>query len=132
MSSLPAGIARQSMGRIVKVTRLYCDNNGETHFEDVEMELKDAGRIGMLSDPVPSTGVIFRHTGGDYDYDWHNAPARQYVVMLDGRVELEASDGEKRVLGTGEILLVEDTWGRGHRSRSLDNEPRRSLFITLD
>lgn len=116
----------------MKITRLYCDKSGETHFEDIEVELRDAGEIGRLSKREAATGVIFRTTGADYDYDWHCAPARQYVVMLEGRVEVEASDGEKRVLGPGEILLVEDTWGKGHRSRSLNGIPRRTLFITLD
>ena len=114
------------------ITRLYCDDRGETHFEDREVELTDAGEIGRLSEKQPATGVIFRSTGADYDYDWHHAPARQYVVMLEGRVEIEAGDGEKRVLGPGEILLVEDTWGKGHRSRSLDGKPRRTLFVTLE
>jgi hypothetical protein len=116
----------------MKITRLYCDKDGETHFEDREVNLKDAGEIGRLSAPQLVGSVIFRTNDADYDYDWHNAPAVQYVVMLEGRVELEASDGEKRVLGAGEILLVEDTWGKGHRSRSLDNAQRKSLFITLE
>ena len=116
----------------MKITRLYCDSSGETHFEDREVELRDAGEIGHLSEPRSAGAVIFRTTDADYDFDWHHAPARQYVVMLEGRVEVEASDGEKRVLGQGEILLVEDTWGKGHRSRSLDNMHRKSLFITLD
>ena len=116
----------------MKITRLYCDKQGNTHFEDREIELKDEGEIGRLSDTEAATGVIFRSTGADYDYDWHHAPARQYVVMLEGRVEVEVSDGEKRIFAPGEILLVDDTWGKGHRSRSTDGAARRSLFILLD
>ena len=116
----------------MKITRLYCDSDGETHFEQRRIVLTDRGSIGMLSEQERATGVVFRTTPADYDYDWHCAPARQYVVMLEGSVELEVSDGEKRVLGQGEILLVEDTWGKGHRSRCPDGQVRRSLFITLD
>ena len=32
----------------------------------------------------------------------------------------------------GDILLAEDTTGRGHISRSIDGKLRRSIFITLD
>jgi hypothetical protein len=30
------------------------------------------------------------------------------------------------------VLLAEDTTGRGHISRALDSEPRRSIFVALD
>ena len=79
-----------------------------------------------------ATGVIFRETEGDYDYSFHNAPRRQYVINLDASVEIEIGDGTKRILGPGEILLAEDTTGHGHISRSVDGKPRRSLFVTLD
>ena len=115
----------------MKVTRVYADKNGESHFDDVENPLGDAGTIGRLSEPVAAHAVIFRETSPDYDYDWHHAPRRQYVVLLDGEIELEVSDGEKRRLKGGEILLLEDTFGKGHRTRSIGDKPRRSLFIAL-
>jgi uncharacterized cupin superfamily protein len=52
--------------------------------------------------------------------------------MLDGSVEITAGDGEKRIFNTGDIVLAEDTLGRGHRSRAVDGKPRKSLFILLD
>jgi len=116
----------------LKVTRIFADAVGESHFEDFEMELADAGDIGFLSEKVAATGVIFRTTGGDYDYCWHNAPCRQYVVILEGAVEIEVGDGTRRVFHDGDILLAEDVEGRGHVSRAVDGQPRRSLFITLE
>jgi len=115
------------------VTRIYTGDDGESHFEDVTVPLRDLGEIGKLSELVPATGFVMRETGPDYDYDWHNAPRRQYVIMLSGSaVEIETGDGSKRVLGPGDILLAEDTTGRGHRSRATGPEPRISLFVTLD
>ena len=116
----------------MKVTRLFTGDDGESHFEDIDIPLKDAGDIGTLSDLVKATGVIFRETSGSYDYDFHNAPQRQYVVMLDGEVDIEIGDGTTRRFSTGDILLAEDTTGRGHISRAVDGKPRKSLFITLD
>ncbi len=116
----------------MKVTRVYADSSGETHFEDIEMKLADAGPIGRLSEPVPVGKLVFRKNDPHYDYDWHNAPARQYIVLLDGAIELEVSDGEKRVLQGGEILLMEDVTGKGHRTRHVEPRERRSLFIVLD
>ena len=116
----------------MKITRVYTGDDGESHFEDVEVPLKDLGRIGRLSEPVGATGIVFRETEGDYDLEFHNAPRRQYVINLDGSVELEVGDGTKRLLGSGDILLAEDTTGRGHISRAVDGQRRRSIFVTLD
>lgn len=116
----------------MRITRVYSDSNGESHFEDVEILLKDAGEIGRLSERFPASGIIFRENDADYDYDWHTAPARQYIIMLDGEIEIEVSSGEKRHFRGGDILLVEDVSGRGHKTRVTNNQPRRSIFVTLE
>lgn len=116
----------------MKVTRVYATPDGESHFEEVEIPLRDAGEIGMLSEGVPARQIIFRENAPSYNYDWHRAPQRQYIALLDGRIEIETSDGEKRRFRGGDILLMEDTTGRGHRTRTIDNKPRRSIFVTLE
>ncbi len=113
------------------ITRVYATPDGESHFDDVEVPLRDAGAIGALSDAVPARAVVFRETAPDYDYDWHPAPQRQYIVLLDGHIEIETSDGETRRFQGGDVLLVEDTHGKGHRTRTTDGRRRRSLFIAL-
>lgn len=116
----------------MKITRLYTGTDNESHFEDIEMDVSDAGDIGQLSEKVDATGIIFRRTGPDYDYDWHNAPQRQYIIMLDGSVDVEIGDGTMRRFSTGDILLAEDTEGHGHKSRAVNHESRTSVFVTLD
>ena len=115
----------------MKITRVYSGDDGESHFEDVEIELTP-GTVGSLSEPQDATKIIFRETGGDYDLDFHTAPRRQYVINLSGAVEIEVGDGSKRLIGAGEILLAEDTTGHGHISRAVKGEVRRSIFVTLD
>jgi hypothetical protein len=116
----------------MRVTRVYADERGESHFDECHFPLKDSGPIGSLSDRVPAKAVIFRENGPGYDYEWHVAPERQFIIMLDGKVEIEVSDGSRRTFGGGDVLLVEDTTGRGHRSRHVVPQPRRSVFIVLD
>jgi hypothetical protein len=117
----------------VHVTRIFTGTDGESHFEDVDIELEDRGEIGRLSPLVPGKGVIFRETQPDYDYAWHNAPQRQYVVMLSGGgVEIEVGDGTVRRFHAGDVLLAEDTTGRGHISRAIDDTPRVSLMLPLE
>jgi hypothetical protein len=116
----------------MNITRVYSDEAGESRFADQEIELQDAGSIGRLSKPVPATSVIFRKNDPSYDYDWHVAPQRQFIVLLDGAIEIEVSDGNRRTFRGGDILLMEDVTGRGHRSRHIEPRERRSLFITLE
>lgn len=116
----------------MKITRLYTGIDNNSYFEDIEIELEDAGDIGKLSKKVNATGIIFRRTEPHYDYDWHNAPQRQYIIMLDGAVDIEISDGTVRRFSTGDILLVEDTTGHGHKSKAVNHQPRKSVFVTLD
>lgn len=116
----------------MKVTRIYADTAGESHFDELDVPLNDNGTIGRLSERYPVKNIIFRENDADYDYDWHCAPQRQYIVLLDGEIELETSDGEKRHFCGGDILLVEDISGRGHRTRTVNNRPRRSVFVTLE
>jgi hypothetical protein len=63
---------------------------------------------------------------------WHPAPRRQYVINLDAGVEITASDGEKRVIGAGEVILVEDTTGKGHLSKAVSGTVRHSIFVSVD
>lgn len=114
------------------ITRLYTGEDNESHFENIEIALEGAGDIGALSETVEATGIIFRKTPPDYNYDWHNAPQRQYILMLDGAVDVEIGDGTVRRFSTGNVLLVEDTTGHGHKSKAVNNEPRTSVFVTLD
>lgn len=116
----------------MQITRLYTGEDNESHFEEIEIPLHDAGDIGNLSETLDCSGIIFRENDPDYYYDWHNAPRRQYIIMLEGIVEVETGDGTKRQFEPGDVLLVEDTTGRGHISRTIGDKPRKSIFVTID
>jgi len=116
----------------MRIHNLYADANGETHFRDVAVEWVEEGRAGKLSRRLPATGIIFRETAAEYDLDWHPAPRRQYIINLDAGVRITASDGESRIIGAGEVLLVEDTTGKGHLSKAVEGKLRHSIFVPLD
>lgn len=115
----------------MKITKIFCGENGESYFEDIEIPLIDQGEIGFLSEGMSVKKLQFRKVSADYDYDFHNAPQKQYIVLLDGGVEIETSLGEIRQFKTGEILLVEDISGKGHKTRNLEEMERTSVFIHL-
>ena len=47
-------------------------------------------------------------------------------------MKITASDGESRVIGAGEVILVEDTTGKGHLSKAVEGKLRHSIFIPIE
>jgi hypothetical protein len=85
-----------------------------------------------MSATLPATGIIFRKTPGTYDFDWHPAPRRQYIINLDAGVIITASDGESRTIGAGEVILAEDISGKGHLSQAINGQLRHSIFVPIE
>ncbi len=116
----------------MRIHNLYTDAEGVSHFRDVEVEWVEESPSGKLSRREAATGIIFRQVPPAYDLDWHPAPRRQYIINLDAGVRLTASDGESRTIGAGEVILVEDTTGKGHLSKAVEDRVRHCIFVTLD
>lgn len=112
------------------MVRLY-DDGENSHWGNISYPFVSGGDIGKMTDRIPCEGVWLRWTAGSYNYKWHNAPRRQLIASLNGHVEAHVGSGEKRRFGPGELLLAEDTKGRGHCTKSLDGEGRWSVFIAL-
>src|ERR687885_517118 len=53
-------VIRLDKGRSMKIHRLYSDANGESHFQDVEIDYGEATPSGRFSARLPATGIIFR------------------------------------------------------------------------
>ncbi len=115
----------------MKYTRIFTGPDGNSHFEDIDVPLKDTPR-GNQGPTMKATGVFFRITGTDYDLDFHNPNNRQFVITLEGQVDVTASDGTTRRFGPGDIMLADDITGKGHLSKAVGNKPRRAVFVTID
>ena len=109
----------------MRIVRLYAGDDGESHFEDLEIPL-EGGR--SLAFPVATLDV--REAPAEHEPGWHNASRRQFVITLSGALEVEIGDGSTRRLGPGEVLLAEDIEGHGHVSRTVE-APRRSIVVPL-
>jgi hypothetical protein len=107
--------------------RLYAGNDGESHLE----ELDTANGFAAFEKMQAATGVMFRQAApGDFQ-DWHPAPRRQYVVTLQGGVEIGLGDGSVKRFGPGDVMLAEDLTGRGHTTRAVGTSPRVYMTIPL-
>lgn len=111
----------------MKVTKLYTGNDGKSYFEDMQIEYEYPHQLGKHSKIFPTTGLLFRDFDAHLFFDWHNAPQHQYIIYLEGEVEVRASGGEIRIFKSGDILFATDLTGEGHATRTLTKG--RSVII---
>ena len=84
-----------------------------------------------MSSPAPATSIQFVTLFGRTTTDWHRPAARQFVIALDRTIEIETSDGQRRQVQPSSVILVEDTWGKGHKTRSLGDHAGTMIFVPL-
>ena len=117
--------------------RIYADDGGESHIEDLEVALEPTD----FAPPAPplhlsslerAARIGYLHAPPGWCGDWHPAPCRQYVIYLAGVMEGEVSDGTVRRFGPGSVTLLEDTTGKGHRSRVISDEGAMTIVVQLD
>lgn len=117
------------------ITTFVATADGGSRFESLRVSQdlwRDDGmghRI-LLSVPYASPAVQLVELPAGMAQDWHNAPARQLVVVLSGVIEVETTDGQCRQWRAGEVFLPADVTGRGHRTRCLGGAVRL-LFAPL-
>ncbi len=116
----------------MNITHLYTGSDNQSHFEEISVPLHDQGNIGFLSSELAVNKLILRETKKDYHYDWHNAPCKQYMIMLKGEVDIEIGNGTVRRFGPGDIVLLNDLTGQGHISRAVNDKPRSCVFIVAE
>lgn len=106
----------------MKYKRLFSDGRGDSHFEECEAEFRPvdfappAPPLDISSFGMAEECFLLRGKPG-WQGDWHPAPFRQLHFYLAGEIEVETSDGRIGRISAGGIVLVEDTSGKGHRSR---------------
>lgn len=125
------------ISNVVKYTRIYSDTEGESHFEDLTIDLNEIDFAPpappiFTSDLNPSSDYGFASVLPGWESEWHPAPKRQFMIYLSGTIEAEVSDGEIRQFGPGSITLVEDTTGKGHKSRVIGSEKVVTVVIQLE
>jgi quercetin dioxygenase-like cupin family protein len=120
----------------VKYTRTFADPEGESHFEDLKIDLKlvdfaPPAPPVSLSAFAPAAQIGFAGVTPGYFGDWHPTPRRQFIIVTAGEGEVETSDGEVRRFRRGDIVLLGDTTGKGHRFRSVGTEPYVNAVVQL-
>jgi len=116
--------------------RLFTDDQGETHFEEIQSTLARVDfAYGMppvfVSEEIAAQASSFFGAPAGWESEWHPSSGRHLFAVLTGAWEVTASDGETRTFSKGDVLLVEDTTGKGHASKVISEEESLSLLIVL-
>ncbi|MEV0640961.1 hypothetical protein AB0I77_39770 [Streptomyces sp. NPDC050619] len=119
------------------ILRVYSDAAGESRFEEIRIpgrrrRSEVSTSVAWWSEKIAVRGAVWRRVEAEAPSTTpHNAPQRQLIVPLSGEVEIEVSTGERRSVPPGQIILVEDTTGKGHITRALDDSTRVTLMLEL-
>jgi hypothetical protein len=126
--------------KAVVITRIFTGPDGLAHAEDIELDLNARGATDMFkatgaefSVRPPTAGANPRNTAATDSNapGWHTGPARQFVITLSGKSEVEVAAGVHVAAGPGHINLIEDTTGKGHITRNFGPDDRIALTIPL-
>ena len=116
-------------------TRLFADENGVSHFQDVEIELTP-GFAAPPAEPLHFAPFmdVEKCTLVGATPEWrgdapHPVPRRMLTIVLQGSFEITAGDGTVREFRSGNVILAEDTWGTGHSTRVISEG--FSLFVDI-
>ncbi len=121
----------------MKCLRLYADENGDSHFEKAEIELTPNQYAPPapsfdVSEPVQTTRYVMVRFPAGWNSELHRTPRRQLFIVLSGELEGAASDGSIVTLSAGDVLLMEDTTGKGHRAAVKGGNDVFALMVHLE
>lgn len=119
----------------VTCTRLFADELGESHFEDITFDMGSVQYAPPapalhISEPLAANAAYWFRFPQGWEDQAHPSPRRQLFIVLEGTVEGWTSAGVRRLFHAGDRLLMEDTDGKGHGARPVHG-PALALVVAL-
>ena len=118
---------------------VYTDKDGTSkqkkeYLTDFELESMGGGSGEQWNNKLTkgATQIIFSELPADFDGDWHENPAPQWIIPISGGWWVETMDGQRVEMRTGELSFGADqgtTDEKGHKSGVLDGKPCRMMII---
>jgi quercetin dioxygenase-like cupin family protein len=116
--------------------RIYVDAMGDSHFDTVTIEQGLARAAPpaapfYVSEDRPASNYRFYSFEPGWIGELHPAPTRQFLALMSGAVEMETTDGTVREFGPGDLILLEDTSGKGHVTRNIGDGCATFLVVPV-
>jgi hypothetical protein len=118
----------------IEYLRIYSDSDGSSHFETTDIKLKP-NDYAPPATPLNTSSLksadacIFLELPVGWYGDWHPTPVRQWLILMTGECEFEVSYGKYYRRKAGDVVMLDDTQGKGHRTRVVGDVPMRIAAI---
>lgn len=116
----------------VMINRVYARPDGSSAMDQVALPRVSGGDGKSVSTRLFTTDVELGTSLPGTFIDWHGVTTPRLLMVLTGQLEIGLGDGSKHILKAGDIVLVMDTTGRGHTSRSIGTELVTGLTVRLN
>jgi len=120
----------------MKYVEIFSDDNGLSHFRDLEIEFS----MGVVAPPALPVGMSEFQTASEVGFlsvpsgwegGWHQPPTDGYILVLAGELQIEVGDGEVRRFLAGSVWLHKDRKGRGHNTSVVSKEDAKLVMVKL-
>jgi hypothetical protein len=117
---------------------LFTDTDGVAKFRDIRLNLSEGSPAARLSPLAQSTGHQFRMSPVGFRSSFHCTTTPQWLIVLQGAMEIGLQDGSSRVFKAGQCFYSNDTVPagvafdaavHGHWSRQVGDEPLVTVFV---
>ena len=118
----------------MRFQKLIADDAGESHWEDIEVQLKERtfappAKAIEVSVPEKVAQFLFLRLRSGWNEPVHPTPVPQKLICLAGAVCVTASDGEKREIRQGDVWHMEDCSGKGHHTQVISEEDFEAIIV---
>lgn len=106
----------------MRYVQLTVDDQGETHLRDAELEMSEAdyrppAPLIFVSHAHESSVIQFVRLPAGWEGKSFTVPSKQFLIIVSGEISITVSDGENRMFKAGDVILMDDTHGKGHTTR---------------
>ena len=111
------------------ITHIHSRPDGHSYFEELDYPFD----LTAERSPLPvfeSNQIRITHIREGHVQEFHNAPVRQFVIVLSGRCEMTTDDGSAYRPGPSDIFFANDMTGHGHTFRHIES-PLQLLTIPV-
>jgi ribosomal protein L14 len=111
---------------------VYADSAGASHFREEHFEFAPGRDKDSSLHVLEAKGgaTLLRLKAGAVE-DWHNAPQAWFLIVVKGASEVTTSDGQVRQFHPGAVVLLDDTAGKGHRTRVIGKTDHIAMVIPI-
>jgi hypothetical protein len=94
-------------------TVLFTDTDGRARFREETIPLDQGNEKASLSALLPTQGLQLRESPVGFKSEFHVSSHPQWVIILQGQMEIGLQDGSSKVFGPGDHFYSADLLPEG-------------------